>query len=377
MAKLKLSFPSYQQPSMVTFGSGSIRTLAECAPLKDSAIFLSGREEVRNVVERSLSKRGIDLGDAPVLVKPAGEPTLEMVKLGAAFLKKQPFQRVIGIGGGSVMDWCRLSWAESEEILKFDGQRALVEGSAPRTTELWLVPSTCGTGGEAANIAVFSHEGRKIPAVSRAFVADRVVLDGQFLSSVGPAVLANSLCDALSHAIEAYVSILPCPLAKEAAVSALTLIFRHYTDGSPSRNDRLMEAGYLGGVAAANCSVGAIHAFAHTIAAYGVSHGHANALGLIAGVYSNQDVPAMQALLGRCGARTIDEFIDQLRPIVQTALSRDRDMELLQALRDQSALRLVSEQMSADVCMRSSPRALEPKEVPTFLEKVAETVECL
>ena len=76
----------------------------------------------------------------------------------------------------------------------------------------------------------------------------------------------------------------PAALAKEAAFAALRLILEHYANASDaSHAQTLMEAGYLGGVAAANCSVGAIHAFAHTMAAYGMPHGYANALGLIAG----------------------------------------------------------------------------------------------
>ena len=134
-----------------------------------------------------------------------------------------------------------------------------------------------------------------------------------------------------------------------------------------------MEAGYLGGVAAGNCSVGAIHAFAHTIAAYGISHGYANALGLIAGIYANEDVPAMQQLLKRCGTDSLAAFIEQVRPVVNAAISPNKDTRLFTLLRDTSLREIISANMAADVCMRSNPKTLGTNEIYAFLDRVIET----
>ena len=232
MAKLKISYPSFQQPSWVSFGTGSVRVLAECEDWSDTAVFISGQEQVQNAVARSLHKRGSHLDKENMVVKPPGEPTREMIELGAAFLEKRSFTRIIGIGGGSVMDWCRLAWAQSQKLLTFNVHKAEIQTTAEKRPELWLIPTTCGTGAEAASIAVFSTDGKKFPVVSRAFLADRVLLDGQFLNYVSSEVLAHSLCDALSHTIEAFVSIVPCQLAKEAAFSALQLILEYYSQES-------------------------------------------------------------------------------------------------------------------------------------------------
>jgi alcohol dehydrogenase class IV len=376
MPKLKISFPSYQQPSLVTFGTGSIKVLMECGDLTDTAILISGQDTVMTVVERCLRKRGYPLDEVYMLSKPAGEPTSDMIQLGAAFLQERSWNRIMGIGGGSVMDWCRLAWAESESLLSYSAGKVELKGTIERRPEFWLIPTICGTGAEASSVAVFSANGRKIPVVSRAFLADRVVLDGQFLAHVNPSGLANSLCDALSHAIEAFVSIVPCYLAKEIAIASLHLILEAYhKEASVSRHDRLMEAGYLGGVAASNCSVGAIHAFAHTMATYGVTHGHANALGLIAGIYANQDTPGMQALFRRCGMGSPEQFAACLRPIVQAAISPPEDGKLLAILRDDSLRGTIKTQMAADGCMRSNPQPLNDYDLHQFLDRVIETVE--
>jgi alcohol dehydrogenase class IV len=222
---------------------------------------------------------------------------------------------------------------------------------------------------------VLSANGRKVPVVSPTFIADRVILDGQFLRLVSAASLACALCDALSHAVEAFVSIVPCTLAEEAAVAALRLILEHYAKASDaSHAQALMEAGYLGGVAAAHCSVGAIHAFAHTMAAYGVPHGYANALGLSAGIYANQDTPAMQTLLQRCGAPTVEVLVDWFKPIVRLALSHALDPNPRWLLQDPMTRQTISDRMALDVCMRSNPKMLDEEARRVFLDCVLETV---
>jgi alcohol dehydrogenase class IV len=269
-----------------------------------------------------------------------------------------------------------LAWAASQGLLSLVDDKMTMQEAPDGRPALWLVPTTCGTGAEAANVAVCNVNGKKLPVVSPAFIADRVILDGQFLRLVSPASLACALCDALSHAIEAFVSIVPCTLAKEAALSALQLILEHYANaGDASSAQHLMEAGYLGGVAAANCSVGAIHAFAHTIAAYGLPHGYANALGLLAGIFANQDTPAMQVLLQRCGAGRIDVLVDWLRPIVRLALAHAVDVDAKQLLQDTLTREAISERMRLDVCMRSNPQMLDEEARRVFLYCALETVE--
>ena len=376
MGQLKRAFPSYKQPGVVTFGTGSIKALLECEELAETAFFLSGQVQVRQIVTSSLHKYGQTLDARQVITKPAGEPTYAMVQAGAAFLHRRSWQRIVGIGGGSVLDWCRLAWAASQDLLLLDDGKAGVQGAPAGRPEFWLVPTTCGTGAEAANVAVFSANGRKLPVVSPTFIADRVILDGQFLRLVSPASLACALCDALSHAVEAFVSIVPGCLAKEAAFAALRLILEHYTNASnASHAQALMEAGYLGGVAAANCSVGAIHAFAHTMAAYGMPHGYANALGLIAGIAANQDTPAMQTLLQRCGVSTVEVLGNWLKPIVRLALSQAINVDPRGLLQDPMTRQVISDRMALDVCMRSNPKMLDAEARRVFLDCVLETVE--
>jgi alcohol dehydrogenase class IV len=374
VAKLRIAYPSLRQPSRVTFGRGAVRKVAEAEALQDTVFFLSAHSDVRARVEAGFQKRGITLDESQVCLKPPGEPTLEMVAVGARFLEGRKPLRIVGIGGGSVMDWCRLAWAYRQGMLSAE-TGVLNAPTGRERPAFWLIPTTCATGAEAAAVGVYSRDGRKVAVVCDAFVAEEVILDGQFLDGMTPGALADSLADTLSHAIEAYCSIVPNTLAKESAVSALRLVLEQGSSApGPCRNDRLMESGYLGGVAASNCSVGVIHAFAHTVARYGVSHGHANAIGLIAGLTVNAAAPALQSLAKRVGLISSQALADELRPVVNRAIEGRDHRQLNDALVDEKHRTDIISGMKADVCLRSNPLPLSDPELLAFLNHVRETL---
>jgi hypothetical protein len=97
MGKLKLSFPSYQQPRMVTYGTGSLRALADCDKWESTAVFLSGTELVRTAVEACLRRKDRMLTEHQIIEKPAGEPTFDIIERGERFLKTQDFVRIVAI----------------------------------------------------------------------------------------------------------------------------------------------------------------------------------------------------------------------------------------------------------------------------------------
>ena len=92
MGKLKRSFPTYRQPGVVTFGTGSVKALIESDDLAETAIFLSGQEEVKNIVVESLHKHGHDLAEAYVMTRQFAEAkkeTLYALEIAPAFERAQ------------------------------------------------------------------------------------------------------------------------------------------------------------------------------------------------------------------------------------------------------------------------------------------------
>jgi alcohol dehydrogenase class IV len=372
MTKPTLSYPSCRQPSVVTSGLGAVRALAHGGDGR-TAYFLSGNDRVRAAVEHAFHKRGTTLDSAAVIVKPRGEPEPRMVEAGAAFLQAGGFSRVAAIGGGSVLDWCRLSLGVAADLLSLPlGQMTARNRSSDRP-ELWLVPTTCASGAEAGSVAVFSASGRKVPLMSPAFLADHVLLDPQFLSWLSSEDVACCLCDALSHSIEAYLSIVPSTMAKHAASSALRLILQHWGDAPGAARDQyFMDAAYLGGVAAANCSVGVVHAFAHTMAAYGVPHAAANAAGLLPGLAANAASPALARLATACSLPDGAAIADAIRPIVLEAQHSTEGQAIRHVLADDARRRDIAGRMQEDACLRSNPVALTDDDIQLFLRRVVQ-----
>ena len=373
MAKLRVQYPTFVLPTAATFGTGSIRALAELDSLAETVFFLSASAPVREHVCSRFAKSGVDFAKLRTVEKPQGEPSRDMIREGAARLADAPYQRLVAIGGGSVMDWARLAWAESRGLLGPEGPLDALRSARRREPELWLVPTTCATGAEATGVAVYAGKDGLVPVVAAAFVADRVVLDGAFLAGADPARVALWLCDALSHAVEAYLSIVPGRLARVAALSALTSILEEHAETpTASRNERLMEAAYLAGVAVGNCSVGVIHAFAHTLSRYGVAHAAGNALGLAAGLEANATAPASEELWRRAGAASLDDLIARLCRVVRGAAGRTSGALVADLLRDSSTRERIRECMAADPCLRSNPLPLSRGALDRFLDRALE-----
>jgi alcohol dehydrogenase class IV len=376
MSKLKLTFPTFRCPSSVVTGAGALRAVAEVSP--GTVFMLSASPDVSRRLTEVLAKVGASLDEGNRLTKPPGEPNLPALRLGAAFLNATRPARIVAIGGGSVLDWARLSWALARGILDETGELRQSEGASSRP-EIWLVPTTCGTGAEAADVAVFtSAKGRKIGLVRPEFLADRVVLDGHFLSSLGRSNVASFLCDALSHGIEASLSLVPNEIAKHFAVSCVgSILGTDSSTTSTTRDERLMEAGFLGGVAAGNCSVGVIHAFAHSVGVDGVGHGLANACALLDGIRFNASTPQMQRLLTRLHLPDVESLLSAVRPIVSDALAGFRSSQVASALGDSRYRAELAVRMRNDVALRTNPRRASQEDLERFVHDVHTSVELL
>lgn len=364
---MAFAFPTFRQPALVTYGTGSLKSLASSQDWDGTVLFMSGSTAVDGYVRQAWSRNGPSLDGLRVVVKPPGEPSWQSITEAASELRQAMPTRLMAIGGGAVLDWARLSWLAAVDALDSSGRVNDRWHGPRREVEVVLVPTTCGSGAEAAAIAVFSHENRKLPVVSPALLADQVVLDSRFLASVPASTLASSVADALSHAIEAWMSIVPGRLPRQAAVSCLRLIL---SDGPAyDRSATLMDAGFLGGVAAAHCSVGVVHAFAHTISRHGLGHGHANALALVPGVRRLMALPAGGDLLQQLGlsASALEGQIAMLiAPALEHPASR-RAVAILDTPADRKAL---IDAMMTDPCMRTCPLSLTSLDVEALLDEV-------
>jgi acetaldehyde dehydrogenase/alcohol dehydrogenase len=152
------------------------------------------------------------------------------------------------------------------------------------SVRLVAVPTTAGTGSEVSPAAVLTVEGRKATLVDYSLVPDMAVVEPRLTLSMPPTLTADTGIDALTHALEAAVSIFASPYTDAFCVQAIYQILpnltRAFEDGSDlEARTAMANAATIAGLAFSNAFVGVNHALAHAVGArFGIAHGRANAI---------------------------------------------------------------------------------------------------
>jgi acetaldehyde dehydrogenase/alcohol dehydrogenase len=150
--------------------------------------------------------------------------------------------------------------------------------------KLAAIPTTAGTGSEVSPAAVISVGQRKVTLVDYSLVPDVAIVDPLLTLTMPPEITADTGIDALTHALEAAVSIFASPFTDAFCVQAVRLILgalpRAFNDGSNiEARTAMSNAATIAGLAFSNAFVGLNHALAHAVGArFGVAHGRANAI---------------------------------------------------------------------------------------------------
>lgn len=212
-----------------------------------------------------------------------GEPSDTMVDALVKDLPSNP-KRVIGIGGGTVLDISKVCSLQQTSPLV-----DLVDGKIPvaKGVELILVPTTCGTGSEVTNVAVFSLTERntKKGLANDACYASDAVLIPELLSGLPDYVFATSSIDALTHAIESALSPIASELTRMFSFKACEMILCSYlrvaAEGEAAKKQvvgDLVSAALYAGIAFGNAGCGCVHAMAYPLGGtFHVAHGETNA----------------------------------------------------------------------------------------------------
>ncbi|MDP4109450.1 MAG: bifunctional acetaldehyde-CoA/alcohol dehydrogenase, partial [Bacillota bacterium] len=244
------------------------------------------------------------------------DPTLAAAKAGAAAMSEFKPDVIIAVGGGSPMDAAKIMWVLYEHpeadftdlAMRFMDIRKRVY-SFPKMGEkayFAAIPTTAGTGSEVTPFAVITDEktGVKYPLADYELMPDMAIVDADLMMNMPRGLTAASGIDALTHALEAYVSVMATEYSDGMALTAIKNIFeylpRAYNDGAgdPEAREKMANASTMAGIAFANAFLGVCHSMAHKLGAYHhIPHGVANAL-LINTVikYNAAEAPVKQGL---------------------------------------------------------------------------------
>ena len=233
-----------------------------------------------DLVVEQLKEAGLE---SQVFTEVEPNPSLEMVKRGAAAMSQYSPDWVIGLGGGSAMDAAKAMWVlyerpdmEPEEI------NPMVPLGLRQKARLITIPTTSGTGAEVTWVVILTdtEDRRKLVLGSRENVADIAIVDPAFVTRLPPQITADTGMDALSHAIEGYASAWHNDFSDGLCLKAIQMIFdylpRAYADGDDEARQKMHNAATIAGLGFGNSMAGLAHAMGHPLSPlFGVPHGRA------------------------------------------------------------------------------------------------------
>ena len=213
------------------------------------------------------------------------DPAFDQVQAGEAMLRAENCQAVIAVGGGSVLDAAKMMamlHTNPGPLKKFEGIQKCKKPGLP----LFAIPTTAGTGSEITLAAIItdSVSHKKIPIADSKMIPGYIALDAEIMKGMPPGITAATGMDALTHAVESYLSKASSESTEIQAKAAVRLIFKYlvkaYHDGDDMvARDAMAVAAFYAGAAFSKTSVGYVHGIAHQLGRVcRTPHGNANAM---------------------------------------------------------------------------------------------------
>ena len=387
-------------PRDLYHGTGSLETLKT----------LTGKKAIVVVGGGSMKRFGF-LDKAVAYLKEAGmevelfegvepDPSVETVMKGAGAMRKFQPDWIVAMGGGSPIDAAKAMWV-FYEYPDTTFEEIITPFSFPtlRTkAKFCAIPSTSGTATEVTAFSVITdyHKGIKYPLADFNITPDVAIVDPELAETMPKKLVAHTGMDAMTHAIEAYVSTLHCNYTDPLALHAIKMIHNNLKksyDGDMEARAAMHDAQCLAGMAFSNALLGIVHSMAHkTGAAYTgdhIIHGCANAMYLPKVIkYNSKNEEAanryaeIASFIGLSGATTeekVDSLIAELRSMndqldipqgiknygksgVKADTSIIDEKEFLEKLPE------VAKNAIADACTGSNPRQPSQEEMEKLLK---------
>lgn len=299
----------YFKPGSLPVALGELSDRQRAFIVTDKPLYDLG---MTRVVEETLDTLGIK---SQIFYDVEPDPSLDTVNKGVAMMQQFNPDVIVAIGGGSPMDAAKIMWLMYEHPdIAFDGLAMRFMDIRKRVYELpplgekailVAVPTTSGTGSEVTPFAVVTDRknGIKYPLADYALTPTMAIVDSDLVLNLPKSLTAFGGIDALTHALEAYASVMASDFTNGLALEAIGLIFRYlpraYSAGhnDPEARERMHYASTIAGMAFANSFLGICHSMAHQLGAtFHIPHGLANAL-MISHVirYNATDAPFKQA----------------------------------------------------------------------------------
>ncbi len=288
----------FRAPEKVYFKKGCLPVALSELKGKKKAFIVTDTFLYENGYTAPIQKKLEEMGvTCTVFSDVAPDPTLACAREGAARMAAFQPDLIVAVGGGSAMDAGKIMWVLYEHpdadfmdmAMRFVDIRKRVYGFPKMGEKAYFVavPTSAGTGSEVTPFAVITDEstGVKYPLADYELLPNMAIVDADMMMNAPKGLTAASGIDAVTHALEAYASMLATDYTDGLALRSLKLVFENlpkaYDNGpnDPRARENMANAATMAGMAFANAFLGVCHSMAHKLGAFHhLPHGVANAL---------------------------------------------------------------------------------------------------
>lgn len=364
------------------FGAGARESLADEIKARGFKKILFVTDKV--LLECGVAKQVTDVMDKAGIAYETycdikANPTVKNVQDGVKLFKECGADALVAVGGGSVMDTAKgigiiTANPEFADVVSLEGTAATKNKSIP----LIALPTTSGTAAEVTINYVITDEAnkKKMVCVDPHDIPVVAIIDSDLMMGMPKGLCASTGMDALTHAIEGYITLGAWEMSDMVEIKAIELIHQSLYDsvnGDPKARETMALAQYIAGMGFSNVGLGIVHSMAHPLGAfYDTPHGVANALLLPYVLEYNAESsakPKFKGIAKAMGVKHAKKMTDD--EAVKAAIDAIRELSLSIGIPQKlSEIGVKEEDLQAlsvaafnDVCTGGNPRPTSPEEI--------------
>ena len=361
LAKRRVNMQWFKVPPKIYFENDSIQYLEKMPDISRAFIVTDPTMVKLGYVDKVLYylRKRQEYCHSEIYSDVEPDPSVETIMNGVDAMKNFHPDVIIALGGGSAIDAAKGMWLFYEHPeTSFDGLRMKFLDIRKRTfsyprlgakTQFVAVPTTSGTGSEVTAFSVITDKQNgnvKYPLADYELTPDVAIIDPQFVMTVPKVITADTGMDVLTHAIEAYVSVLASDYTDGLAMKAIELVFKYlprsYANGAsdPEAKEKMHNASCIAGMAFTNAFLGLNHSMAHKLGGeYHIAHGRANAILLPHIIEYNAQLPTKFATFPKYGKFVANEKYAEIARYLglPCATTEEGVASLVKAVRDLAA----------------------------------------